>query len=145
MTRAQRARQPVQTGLWGRAEPLPDPGRSRRYTTTNDVELVVMVLRSALKPGYVVQGAARRVYLRDASRSGCVEPVPRYEADTVAQLLDQGHLVLGGTHHVSDGHREGPAHAVLVTRSARALADRWAARPLPGTRPHPRPRPGGGR
>ena len=142
MTTRRTPRAPAQGGLWGRAEPLPDPGRTRRYTATNDVELVVMVIRSALEPGYVVQGAARRVYLRDASRDGCVEPVPRYEADTVAQLLDQGHLVLGGTHHVSDGHREGPAHGVLVTRSARAIAERWAARPLPGARPGPRPRGG---
>ena len=104
-----------------------------------------MVIRSALEPGYVVHGTARRVYLRDASRGGGIVAVPRYEADTVAQLLDQGHLVLGGTHQVSDGHCQSPAHAVLVTRSARAIADRWAARPLPGTRPHPRPRPGGGR
>src|SRR4051794_28989043 len=140
-----RTRPLAQGGLWGRAEPLPDPSRTRRYTATNDLELVVMVIRSALEPGYVVQGAARRVYLRDRSRGGCVEPVPRYEADTVAQLLDQGHLVLGGTHQVSDGHRDGPAHAVLVTRSARAIADRWSARPLPGTRPHSRPRPGDGR
>jgi hypothetical protein len=137
-----RTRPPAQGGLWGRSEPLPDPRHTRRYTTTNDVELVVMVIRSALEPGYVVCGTARRVFLRDRSRGGCVEPVPRYEADTVAQLLDQGHLVLGGTHHVSDGHREGPAHAVLVTRSARAIADRWAARPLSGTRPAPRPRGG---
>ena len=68
--RAHRARQPAQGGLWGRAEPLPDPAGSRRYTTTNDVELVVMVLRSALEPGYMVLGAGRRVYLRDASRGG---------------------------------------------------------------------------
>jgi hypothetical protein len=135
MTRAPRTRRPVQGGLWGRSEPLPDAGRTFRYTTTNDVELVVMVIRSALEPGYVVVGAARRVYLRDGTRSGCVEPVPRYEADTVAQLLDQGHLYLGGTHHVSDGHCEGPARAVLVTASARAMADRWAVRPLPRTRP----------
>jgi hypothetical protein len=68
-----------------------------------------------------------------------VVTVPRYEADTVAQLLDSGHLRLGGTHVVSDGHRDGPARSVLVTAATRALAARWAAlTPLHGT-----PRTGG--
>ena len=61
--------------------------------------------------------------------------VPRYEADTVAQLLDTGHLRLGGTHVVSDGRHEGPARSVLVTTATRALVARWAAlTPLIGPR-----------
>jgi hypothetical protein len=117
---------------------MPDPN-GHGYRATNDLELVVMVIRSALEPGYVVAGPAGRVLLRDDSRSGCVEPVPRYEADTVTQLLDHGHLRLGATEHVSDGHHEGPASAVLVPAATRALAVWWAARPLPGTQPVSRP------
>ena len=131
MTRTRPARQ---EGLWGRSEPLPVTTTGRRYTATNDVELVVDVIRGALDPGYVVIGVGYRVLLRDGSRAGCVEPVPRYEADTVAQLLDHGLLRLGGTQVVFDGRREGPARVVLVTSAARAMVERWAARPLPGSR-----------
>ena len=72
-------------------------------------------------------GVGERVYLRDPRGKGFVAAVPRYEADTVAQLLDSGHLRLGGTHVVSDGRREGPARSVLVTAATRAMLARWAA------------------
>jgi hypothetical protein len=83
----------------------------------------------------VVIGVAERVLLRDATRSGFVVSVPRYEADTVAQLLDTGHLRLGGTHVVSDGRHEGPARSVLVTTATRAMLARWAALQPPRHRP----------
>ena len=68
------------------------------------------------------------MFLRVPTRTkGFVVTVPRYEADTVAQLLDSGHLKLGGTHVVSDGRREGPARSVLVTTATRTLLTRWAA------------------
>ena len=94
------------------------------------------MIRSADEPGYVVVGPSERVFLRDppAARASS-SSVPRYEADTVAQLLDSGHLRLGGTHVVSDGRQEGPARSVLVTTATRAMVARWAAlTPLIGPR-----------
>ena len=117
----------AQGGLWGRQEPLPNTGTTSTRAVVNDLDLITSVIRSATDPGYVVVGVAERVYLRDTTRAkGFVVAVPRYEADTVAQLLDSGHLRLGGTHVVSDGRREGPARSVLVTTSTRALLARWA-------------------
>src|SRR5690242_19771359 len=92
-----RARSAVQDGLWGPPQPLAETPTPRPYLTTNDVELVAWVIRSALEPGYLVAGAAERVLLRDRSRAGCAEPVPRFEADTVAQLLDHSLFRLGDT------------------------------------------------
>jgi hypothetical protein len=93
----------------------------------NDLDLVTSVIRSAEDPGYVVIGVGERVYLRDPAHKGFVAAVPRYEADTVAQLLDTGHLRLGGTHVVSDGRHEGPARSVLVPSATRAMLARWTA------------------
>ncbi len=62
-----------------------------------------------------------------------VMPMTSTATDTVSQLLDSGHLRLGGTHLVSDGRREGPARSVLVTTATRTLLTRWAAR-TPATR-----------
>ena len=68
------------------------------------------------------------MFLRDPARAGAPSvTVPRHEADTVAQLLDSGHLKIGGTHVVSDGHREGPARSVLVPAATKAMTARWAA------------------
>jgi hypothetical protein len=126
-----RKRPPAQPGLWGRQEPLPAPATTRRDAVTNDLDLVASVIRTAQDPGYVLIGTGERVYLRDPSRKGRVQPVPRYEADTVSQLLDDGHLKVGGTHVVSDGRREGQARSLLVPAATRAMAARWAAlRPI---------------
>ena len=124
---------PVQVGLWGRQEPLPTT-TARQRPAVNDLDLVASVIRSADDPGYVVIGPSERVFLRDPSRAkGFIVTVPRYEADTVAQLLDSGHLRIGGTHTVSDGRREGPARSVLVTSATRTMVARWAAlAPLSG-------------
>ena len=121
-------RAPAQAGLWGRQETLPDTTTAQRRPVVNDLDLITSVIRSADDPGYLVIGVGERVYLRDTTRGrGFVVSVPRYEADTVAQLLDSGHLRLGGTHLVSDGRREGPARSVLVTTATRALLAHWAA------------------
>jgi len=124
---------PVQGGLWGSPQPLAQTPTARPYVTTNDVELVAWVVRSAVEPGYLIAGAAQRVLLRDRSRAGCAEPVPRFEADTVAQLLDRGLFRLGGTELVYDGQRDRPARAVIVPATTRTIADRWATTPLPRT------------
>src|SRR5689334_16381982 len=126
----------AQGGLWGRPETLPTT-TSRQRPVVNDFDLVAAVIRSADDPGYVVIGPSKRVYLRDTTRAkGFVVSVPRYEADTVAQLLDAGHLRLGGTHVVSDGRHEGPARSVLVTTATRAMLARWAALHPPRHRAH---------
>jgi hypothetical protein len=104
---------------------------------TNDLDLVASVIRNAQDPGYVLIGSGERVYLRDPNRNHRVQPVPRYEADTVTQLLDHGHLKAGGTHVVSDGRHEGPARSVLVPAATRAMAARRAAlRRCRRCRPH---------
>jgi hypothetical protein len=127
-TRPRRTDTPAQGGLWGPPQSLAEAAPIRPYVTTNDVELVAWVVRSALEPGYVVVGAAQRVLLRDRSRTGCAESVPRFEADAVAQLLDRGLFRLGDTELVHDGQRDRPARSVLVTAATRALLARWAAR-----------------
>jgi hypothetical protein len=122
-------RTPTQAGLWGRPQSLDTtsaPG-SRRRPVVNDLDLIVAIIRSAEDPGYVVIGVGERVYLRDPSRKGFVAAVPRYEPDAVAQLLNSGHLKIGGTHVVSDGRREGPARSVLVPGATKAMLARWAA------------------
>jgi hypothetical protein len=131
-----RTRPPAQGGLWGRQQPLPTASTTARRAAVNDLDLVASVVAAAQDPGYVLIGASERVFLRDPARNGFVTVVPRYEADTVAQLLDSGHLKIGGTHLVSDGRREGPARSVLVPAATRAMLARWAA-----LHPHPRPRP----
>ena len=124
-----RPRPAAQGGLWGRQQPLTHAGGSTtaNRSALNDLDLVTSVIRSADDPGYLVIGVGERVFLRDGARKGFVVSVPRYEADTVSQLLDSGHLRLGGTHLVSDGRREGPARSVLVTTATRTLLARWAA------------------
>ena len=56
----------------------------------------------------------------------------RHDADTVVQLLDTGHLKLGGTHHVHHNGQEGPARSVLVPKATRDMVARWQhLRPIP--------------
>jgi hypothetical protein len=125
---------PVQEGLWGPPQPQAETATTRPYATTNDVELVAWVVRSALEPGYLVAGGtAERVLLRDRSRTGCAESIPRFEADTVTQLLDHGLFRLGDTELIHDGHRDRPARAVIVPHTTRTIADRWATTPLART------------
>ncbi|WP_219414868.1 hypothetical protein [Pseudonocardia nigra] len=123
----------VQDGLWGQpvtAAAGVKPTRSE----INDPELVADVVRSAISRGYVLIGPAERVFVREAGetkKGSSVEPVPTYEADTVRQLLDAGHLATGGNHIVRHGGREGPATSVLVPKATRAMVTRWAnLRPL---------------
>jgi hypothetical protein len=133
-------RGPAQGGLWGRQQPLTGTtgttasGKAPGRAPVNDLDLIAAVIRAAQHPGYVVIGVAERVYLRDPTRHGVVAAVPLYEADAVAQLLDQGHLKIGGTHVVTDGRREGPARSMLVPAATRSMLARWAAL-APLTRP----------
>jgi hypothetical protein len=130
-----RRNHPAQGGLWGRQEPLPTQ-RGPGYIASNDLDLFVAVASTAIEPGYVLCGPADRVFRRDPSRHGHVDPVPTYEAAMVAQMLDNHHLTTGGTHHVTYGRHDGPARAVLVPRATRDQVGRW-------THLHPLPRPTG--
>lgn len=112
---------PAQKALWGRQQNLPGTRQANGHST-NDMDLVGAVLRSAQEPGYVVIGPAERVFLRDpAGVKDAVTTVPKYESDTVSQLLTAGHLTLGGTHHVVYSGNTGPALSVLVPKATR----RW--------------------
>ena len=122
-----RPRPLAQGGLRGRQEPVPAQ-KAPRHGAANDLDLITSVICAAQEPGYVLIGVGERVHLRDPSRGkGFVTAVPRYEADTVAQLVDSGHFKIGGTHVVSDGRREGPARSVLVPAATTAMLVRWAA------------------
>lgn len=132
---------PEQQGLWGAAEPVPvTPKAARR--AVHDMDLLASVVKSAIDPGYVLIGPAERVYLRDPTRDGAVDPVPVYEADAVVQLLSSGHLKVGGAHRVRTAGREGHANAVLVPRDTKLMVRRWDALAPLGGRP-PRQRTGG--
>lgn len=116
------------------------PAGQRRTTAINDVDLIAAVIRSADNPGYVLVGPSERVYLREPGTKHDVRRVPTYEADTVAQLVESGHLTIGGNHTVRLDRRDGPARSVLVTKQARSMVGRWASlTPL-----HGRPRSGAG-
>lgn len=121
---------PAQRGLWGHQEPLPAPKPAP--TAINDIDLFVSVVKAAQEPGYVVIGPAEKVYRREPSTAtDAVATVPRYESNMVSQMLDTGHLTIGGHHHVTYGDREGPARSVLVPARTRQMITRWAnLRPL---------------
>lgn len=123
---------PAQKALFGPQAPVPSSTPAR--SATNDPELVAAVVRAAMSRGYVVMGAAQRVFLREpgeTKKGARVEPVPAYEQDTVRQLLDTGLLTTGGIHIVRHGRTEGPAHSVLVPKATAAMVTRWSnLRPL---------------
>ena len=119
---------PEQSALWGPQEPLAPPAATPvARAGSNDLDLFASVVKAATDPGYVVIGASERIFLRDATRPDHVNPVPRYEADTIGQMLDAGHLKVGGHHHVHHDKSEGPARSVLVPTATRAMGTRWAA------------------
>lgn len=98
-----------------------------------DVDLLATVLRMAIAPGYLLCGPAERVVRRDDIEPDNAVPVPVWESDTVAQLLDSGHLRLGTPCRIADGPHCQPAVTVLVPTRTRRLLDRWTTTGL--TRP----------
>ena len=68
-------------------------GRESERAAVNDLDLVASVIRSATSPATSSSAPASgcTCATRTAAK-GFVVRVPRYEADTVAQLLDTGHL-----------------------------------------------------
>jgi hypothetical protein len=102
----------------------------RADRSTADPELIATVLRLAITPGYLLLGPAERVVRPADGRVGIrgvdVEPVPVFEADTVAQLLDSRHLRLGGTRQVTHAGRVVAATTLTVPAAGRRLLDRWS-------------------
>ena len=103
----------------------------RADRSTADPELIATVLRLAITPGYLLLGPAERVVRPTDDRVGArgvdVDPVPAFEADTVAQLLDSRHLRLGGVRQVTHAGRVVAATTVGVPAVGRRLLDRWTA------------------
>ena len=109
-------------------EPTPDsggPAGRRAEHTGADKDLIAAVIRLARGPGYLLVGPAERVMRRDDHHRDGATPVPTYEADTVAHLLDSGHLTPGATHPGTIRGHERTARTVLVADRARRLLDRW--------------------
>ena len=118
-------RAPAQGGLWGRQQPAAS-NRKPGYAASNDLELFAAVAAMAIDPGYVLIGPAERVLRRDPAHKSHVEPVASYEAAMVAQMLDTGHLTIGGSHHVIYGRHDGPARSVLVPKATREHLTCWS-------------------
>lgn len=92
---------------------------------TNDMDLIESVIRAASDPGYFVIGPTDKVYRRDATRRDGIERVPRYEEDTVHQLIQQKLFRIGGSHEVTYGPYSGRANSILVNKKTVAMARRW--------------------
>ena len=127
----------AQKALWGRQETLPATKPTGR-AESNDLDLFATIVRTAADPGYVLIGAAGKPFVREPGDKHQVHPVPRYEADAIAQMLDAGHLKTGGHHHVRTGRHEGPANSILIPAATRSMVHRWDALhrlPRPRTAP----------
>jgi hypothetical protein len=91
---------------------------------SNDVELMVIVAANAARCGYLLVGAAERVYTRTQADDR-VARVPRYEEDAVHQLLRRRWLTLGSAHRVTCGAAQLVGTAVLVPKATRERIERW--------------------
>jgi len=116
---------PAQKALWGAQETL--PVAKPRPAASNDLDLFAAIVRTATDPGYVLIGPTDKPFVHEPGSKRDVTAVPRYEADVIAQMLDAGHLKIGGRHHVAYGRSEGPAHSVLVPAATRSMVRRWEA------------------
>lgn len=120
----------VQGALFG--DPAIIDSSDQGQTETQDPREVARIVQTAQEPGFLVIERTGLVLRADPARPGCAEAVPRHDGDTVGQLLDSGHLKLGGTHHIHHNGDEGPARSVLVPRATRDMVTRWDhLRPLP--------------
>ena len=91
---------------------------------SNDVDLMVTVAANAVRCGYLLVGAAERVYAR-TDTDDHVARVPRYEEDAVHQLLRRRWLTLGATHRVTCGAAHLLGTTVLVPKATRDRVARW--------------------
>ena len=90
------------------------------------------VIRLAIAPGYLLVGPAEHVVRCDDTHPDQATRPARYEADTVAQLLDSRHLLVGGSRHVTVGDRSGSGYAVIVPARTRHQLARWQQISTPG-------------
>lgn len=105
--------------------PAQRPAPQAERATVNDMDLIESVIRAAVDPGYFVIGPTEKVYRRDTTRVDGIERVPRYEEDTVHQLITQKLFRIGGSHEVTYGPYFGRANSVLVNKKTAAMARRW--------------------
>ena len=91
---------------------------------SNDIDLMVTVAANAVRCGYLLVGAAERVYARTDSDDR-VARVPRYEEDAVHQLLRRRWLTLGATHPITCGAAHLIGTTVLVRKTTRDRIARW--------------------
>lgn len=120
----------VQGALFGDPAVIDTSDEGR--TETQDPREVARIVAAAQEPGYLIIERTGLVLRADPARPGCADSVSRHDGDTVGQLLDSGHLKLGGTHHIHHNGDEGPARSVLVPKATRDMVTRWDhLRPLP--------------
>ena len=126
----------VQNALFG--DPAPVETDDHGPAATQDPREVARIVQGAQDPGFLVIERTGRVLRADPARPGCADAVSRHDGDTVAQLLDTGHLKLGGTHHIHHAGQEGPARSVLIPKQTRDMVTRWDhLRPVPAPAPTP--------
>ena len=120
----------VQNALFG--EPVTVVAEGQGPATTQDPREVARIVQAAQEPGFLLIERTGQVLRIDLARPGCADTAARHDGDTVLQLLDTGHLKLGGTHHVHHDGSEGPARSVLVPKATRDMVARWDhLRPIP--------------
>src|SRR5690349_24166048 len=85
---------------------------------------MVTVAANAVRCGYLLVGAAERVYAR-TDADDRVARVPRYEEDAVHQLLRRRWLTLGAAHRVICGAAHLIGTALLVPKATRDRIARW--------------------
>ena len=145
--RGRRRRDAGQLDLFGDPPPrsaAPGSGRPSRIES-NDVDLMVTVAANAVRCGYLLVGAAERVYARtDADDQ--VARVPRYEEDAVHQLLRRRWLTLGAAHRVTCGAAHLSAPPCSSRRPPADRIARWDRLQRPPSWPdqHHHPDPGDG-
>ncbi len=99
--------------------------RPGRRPTCNDRELAESVLRAALSDGYAVVGHPVRVYRCVGGAE--IEAVPRYESETVLDLIERDVLRVGGWHEYTCGEFGGRGRSVVAPKQTCTLLNRWAA------------------
>ena len=114
----------------------PAAGSSDRGET-NDMELIHTVVTTAMRGLYVTAGVTERAYaLTDGPDGETVARLPRFEEDTVHQLLARGWLRVGtGSKHVRCGASRFAAAKLLVPKHARTAVTRWSSLARPTTWP----------
>jgi hypothetical protein len=132
----------VQGALFG--DPAVIETSDHAPAATQDPREVARVVALAQDPGLFVIERTGLVLRADPARPGCADALARHDGDTVAQLLDTGHLRLGGAHHLHHAGSEGPARSVLVPKATRDMVSRWdhlqpIPEPTPATEPQKTP------